>query len=370
MLVVMCVTSLSACKNTINSVDESLVFRVENVSKRGNVVLDTSLADLKEKNIEIADLIEVSFGENTYVMPFAKTYSDVDVGNMMMRYDADDDEVCLVINGGDFATSTGFADKKEISEDPGYSWDMAYDSLTIGLKEKQGYRDEYETRNLERSNDRSDYATLDDKQYANYREVKVSGIREKILYRGSSPLDEDLKRNEYIMTFIEEDGIKSIINTTDSVSQMMEYASYKESYYSDCNVVNVEMSYDYNSDVFKEKFKNVILFINENEGPYFVHCKEGKDRTGIVCIIIELFMGTPYDEVVDDYMQTYINYYGLEKGTTKYDMTIKNTITKVLEIAFETDDLNGISLNDKAKEYLLSTGLSEEDLNCLKEKIG
>ncbi len=51
------------------------------------------------------------------------------------------------------------------------------------------------------------------------------------------------------------------------------------------------------------------------EGPYYIHCQEGKDRTGFVCIVIEALCGASYQKLVDDYMYKYYNYYKITKDT-------------------------------------------------------
>ena len=41
---------------------------------------------------------------------------------------------------------------------------------------------------------------------------------------------------------------------------------------------SVEMNYDFAGKEFGQKVKKSVLFITENDGPYLIHCKEGKDR--------------------------------------------------------------------------------------------
>ncbi len=71
----------------------------------------------------------------------------------------------------------------------------------------------------------------------------------------------------------------------------------------------------------KKMFESIL----DNDGPYYIHCLEGKDRTGYVCMVIEALCGASYEELVEDYFITYHNYYGIEKGTSKYDL-IKRSI--------------------------------------------
>lgn len=367
LLLALVATNLIFNKKEAN-IETAYAVPIKKISKRGNAILDISLDELNGKNIELADVVKISFGETTLIIPFGTNYSDVDTGETMLRYDKDDDEIGIVVNGGNFANKYGVAVSKEISEDPGYVWEINYDSVEISLEEKEGYAEQYRIRNLERSNNRDDYPQLDDRQFANYRNINTTGIGENMLYRGSTPIDNGLGRNEYIMSFLEEDGIKTIINLNNPVSEAKELCP-SDSYYHKCNVHYAEMAYDYSSDIFKEKVKGCIRFINENDGPYYIHCKEGKDRTGFICALIECYMGADYNEIIDDYMETYLNYYKIEKNDETYNATIKNNIEKMLCDAFEVTDLKNAALDEEAREYFVSAGLSTEELLMLKQKL-
>jgi len=54
----------------------------------------------------------------------------------------------------------------------------------------------------------------------------------------------------------------------------------------------------------------VFRFIIANDGPYLIHCTEGKDRAGFVSAVLEALMGADLQEIVADYMKSYENYYG------------------------------------------------------------
>ena len=100
-----------------------------------------------------------------------------------------------------------------------------------------------------------------------------------------------------------------------------------------------------------------------------IHCKEGKDRTGILCAVLECFAGSPAADVERDYMITYRNYYGVEPGTPVYDRILTDNLVKTLCGLFGISDLEGTDLKEAAGRYLLSVGLSEEQLAKLREKI-
>ncbi len=160
---------------------------------------------------------------------------------MVCRFDTEDNEIALAINMGSFASETGIGEKQTIDEDPGFQWNLFVAEVGIALKEKQGYRAEYDARNLTRTNARTDYAALSDDEFANFRVVKAAGVRENTLYRSSSPIDPDLERCEYAMRAMENAGIRSVINLGDSEAAMAAFDAYADSFYSRCSVLNVEM---------------------------------------------------------------------------------------------------------------------------------
>jgi len=350
-------------------VTESYEFAVREVKKRGNVVLDTSFEAMKEINIEPADIISVSIGDQTFDFPVGTSFTDVDVGEMLCRFDVEDAEVALAVNGGSFAETVGMAVKETIDEEPGYRWDLRTDTVTVSLKEKGGYQDEYAIRNLERTNERADYGALSDAEFANCRVVDVPGIKPDVIYRGTTPLDTDMGRNTYAMAFLEENGVRTILNLADSAGEMTAFESYADSYYAACRIRNAEMAYDYASESFAAKVAECFRFILENDGPYYIHCKEGKDRTGIFCAILECFVGAGYEDVENDYMLTYFNFYHVEKGSGTYDAILRTNLTKSLCELFGISDPAQANLEDEAEAYLLSAGLTPEELASLRTKL-
>ena len=340
------------------------------IKKSGNVMLDTTFDEMKANGIEVGDIITVQVSDQTFELPVGTSYTDVDVGCMICRFDTEDNEIALAINMGSFATETGIAQKQTIDEDPGYQWNLFVTEVGIALKEKQGYRTEYDARNLTRTNVRTDYAELSDEDFANFRAVKVAGMRENILYRSSSPIDPDLDRCAYVMQAMENAGIRSVINLGDSEADMKAFEAFADSTYSKCSILNVEMGYDFTSAEFGEKVKACVLFLIENGGPYLIHCKEGKDRTGMLCAILECFAGASADEVKADYMATYRNFYHVEQGDETYDIILRNNLVKTLCALFGVEDLETANLREKAGSYLNSIGLTEKQLDALKMKLG
>ncbi len=106
---------------------------------------------------------------------------------------------------------------------------------------------------------------------------------------------------------------------------------------------------------------------DDKDGPYLVHCTEGKDRTGFVCMLIEMLCGASYQEIVDDYMITYDNYYGIteQKDKAKYDIILdKNLIAMMYTVAgSKTVDLKTADLSALARAYLVKAGMTEAQID-------
>ena len=363
-------SAFEAAEDPAESTPESYTVAIRDIRKHGNVILDTDFETMNAHGMEIGDIITATVGEKSFCLPIGTAHADVDSGSMLCRFDTEDNEVSLAINMGSFASEAGVGEKHSIEEAPGYRWDVYIGEVTLALKEKQGYRAEYDARNLTRTNERADYPALTDEEFSNFRAVAATGIREDWLYRSSTPIEPALGRNEYAMAAMEKAGIRAVINLDDSVDEMKSYPAYPGSWYSRCAVVNPEMTYDFGTGEFAGKVKQSVLFLLENDGPFLIHCKEGKDRTGILCAILECFAGASAEEVTGDYMLTYANFYGILPGDGAYDVILSNNLVKTLCGLYGIDSLDGTDLQKEAADYLLSTGLDETQLHQLAAKLG
>lgn len=361
---------ITGCRNgETNKSPEAMKISIREINKHGNVILNTAFDEMKAAGIDIGDIITVKADDKKFDLPVGTAFTDVDSGNMICRFDLEDNEVALAINYGSFAETAGLAKKQTIDEAPGFKWEIFVDVIELSLKEKKGYLDEYNARNLTRTDVRGDYPELADEDFANFRAVAVSGLKENTLYRSSSPVEPALGRNEYAMAATERAGIKTIINLDDSVDVMKNYPTFPDSYYSRCAIVNPEMGYDFESKEFAAKVKECILFIIENDGPYLVHCKEGKDRTGILCAILECFVCASSDDIKHDYMLTYRNYYGVKPEDSVYPIIVNNNLIKTLTALLGIDNIETANLKEAAKRYLVSIGLTNEQLEILGERL-
>jgi LysM repeat protein len=128
------------------------------------------------------------------------------------------------------------------------------------------------------------------------------------------------------------------------------------------------MGLAYASSEFKASVIKGLVFMSENKGPYHFHCTEGKDRAGFFGAMFGALMGASKDEIVKDYMQSYINYYGIEEGTDQYKL-ISQDVLAMLKVIAGTDDLDKADLAEAAKNYLLSGGMKAEQIETLKTNL-
>lgn len=163
--------------------------------------------------------------------------------------------------------------------------------------------------------------------------------------------------------------IKTVMNMADSEGQMKAYSEFASTYYAGCDIIPLNMGMNFSSEEFRQKLAEGFRYIASHEGPYLIHCNEGKDRTGFALGLLECLMGAGKEEIIEDYMLTFYNYYGIEPGTDLYTRTADSNLLKSLAEAFHTESLDGIDLAKSAEAYLEEIGMTADEIKTLKEKL-
>ena len=249
------------------------------------------------------------------------------------------------------------------------------EQVTIKLNAKGKYLETQNALGTPYLNDRLAYES--DEVFANFRSLKGGNLKDNFLYRGASPVDNCRNRASYVNDLLEKYDIKAVVDLADSNDDMEKYfasedfnSEYTKDLYENGKDIVLSMSSDYSSDKYKQSLANGLRFIMENDGPIYIHCLEGKDRTGFVCFVIEALMGATYEEMLNDYMTTYQNYFGI---TLKDDEEKYDAIANLYFVSF-VEYLCGSEVNEEtkqsdfseyAKAYLLSCGMSEDEINQL-----
>ena len=143
--------------------------------------------------------------------------------------------------------------------------------------------------------------------------------------------------------------------------------------YDQGKVLPVALNMNYTSVEFRQKLAEALAEMAEQPGLYLVHCTEGEDRTGYVCILLEALCGASYAELEADYMLTYDNYYGINKesDSEKYDAIVESVFLPMLQsLAGNTSaGLRNTDYSVYAGQVLMSGGLTCEQIDGLKARL-
>ena len=110
-----------------------------------------------------------------------------------------------------------------------------------------------------------------------------------------------------------------------------------------------------NDDILKDAFA---VFGNKDNYPIVMHCSIGTDRTGMLAFLINALLGVSEEDLYKDYL--YSNFANI--GGNRNPSTI-NTYIKTFKY------YDGETLAEKVKNYLISVGVSEQDINTLIEMM-
>ena len=383
LLAILAAFALASCASNKVAVVETTTpkldgLQIVDIEKYGNIVLPISATDFLNSGFNYEDIVTVSFLDRKIDMPVCDTYFDVDSGDYVLMAEINKetnvDKIVVAISMGDFATTNKLAVQETLEDGIGYKWNYLNDydktcTFTIELKEKGGYHADRLAHQLIRTNEREDYKNLSDEEFANFRMIKTSGIGENKIFRSSSPVNSEIGRGTYAMKATEDHGIKTIVNLADTEQEVKDRDTYKDSFYSKQKVIAAGLNIDFSSTTFKEGLARAIHSMADSEAPFLIHCNEGKDRAGYLSALIECLMGASLDEVVEDYMITYYNYYNVVPGTEQYDAIRDKKIIKQLKTAFEVNDLANANLSQLCEKFLHSIGVTEEDIKKLKLEL-
>ena len=253
------------------------------------------------------------------------------------------------------------------------------DNATVTLREAGKYADVQEALSQTYSNDRSEYAN--DSTFANFRSLSGGKLKKDFLFRGASPVDNEKNRAPYANALLEQNEIGFVLDLADSETDLFGYfededfcSDYAKKLYDEGNMALLSMSSNYGSDSYKQKLASGFVQMLEAKGKIYVHCLEGKDRTGFVCVLLEALSGASYDEMLSDYMKTYENYYGVtEAGTPEKYAAIAdlyfNAFASYLHGTEDVTELKSADYTADAESYLLDAGMTQEEIDALKALI-
>ena len=247
------------------------------------------------------------------------------------------------------------------------------EEVKISLEEKGRYREEYEAYSVPDGAIQAEGQS--DEAFRNAHEVTAGRIAEKRLYRGSSPFDQRCGRVGLMGQYMEDNGILCVLDLSDTQEKLQGYTDLPEhttSMIADDQVIACSIGVDYADPVAMQTLGQGLARMSEMEGPYLVQCNLGRDRTGVVCALLEALCGASYQEIVDDYMISYDKLHGVDMNpeTLQYRL-FKQRIDDQMNVLFgiAIDELPESDLAAAATDYLTRCGMTKAQTELLRERL-
>lgn len=342
---------------------------IDDIDSYGMLVPSFSPSDLMAAGFAYADLLDVRIGDNIVLhnVPFTTGFNEVGVmETCFCDYNGLGQMYGFGLLHGNFSERIG---------------GRIGDKIVVTMSEKQGYKDTYEIMHSVYGYDPKGYDSPE--IFANFREVKTTGMKPGVLYRSSNPLNpkDNAVRFAFVDSLARLVGIQTEIDLADTEEKIKLYrtredftSTYCPALFDAKKVIPLGLTADTYSKTFMQTFGNGLRFMINNEPPYLVHCNEGKDRCGFAILVLEALAGATYEEVAADYMQTLINFYKIKKGDNSYKVRQTLSIDRLvwlLENVDAVDDFTGIDwtkadpkkvdLKKAAENYVMGCGLSAEE---------
>lgn len=331
----------------------------------GNCILDIDQRDFRKAGFSVYDTIDITVTGRTYHGMIIDNYALLPVGVAFIFFDK---------NGVDITASIEFMDT---------GWAIG-DRMSV---KKTGYNDlRTFLPNLCLPKKTQEQCETD-AEYGNFREITAGDIASGRLYRSSTPIY-DGKDNRILVVneLCQQSDISYIIGMDKNEKKVQElYAAgkldgtYYKTVYENGDVYNESIT----CMIFTNpEFKMVMESIIENDGSYLISCLIGQDRTGFIVMLIETLMGATYEEMCDDFMLSYYNFYGITEGMDEYDLEVQARFDRmfigvhyidIIDSPEKIDwyeDVGSYDLYSDAVHFVKKQyGMTDSDIQLLKDRL-
>lgn len=356
MLILLCTVLLSACAHNLDSRVQELQTVVAGYDTFGQMVLDINREDMQKAGFTPGDCITATIDGTAFDMPYYTGYFTRNGELVIVDYPNSTNTALTSTNVGVKDLFPGMVNK----------------TIRLALKEKGRYLDVENTLGMQYSDNREDFRS--DVEFANAREVTVTGMAGGVLYRSASPFDNAHNRAPYVSAYLQANGVKTALDLTDNADIIGKYANipaYSRQMIDAGNVVLCKIDANYRSETYNRTLASGLIEMMNHPAPYVVHCTEGKDRTGYVCALLEALAGATYDEIVDDYLVTYGNYFHItpEKDPRACQLLLELRLEDAMMFFCDISDagkLRSIDLGKAMQQHLVRYGMSVGQVQELK----
>lgn len=215
----------------------------------------------------------------------------------------------------------------------------------------------------------------------NVRDIGGYGqIKQGMIYRGGSfeKYDKNAKKvvinvtAEGVKTLLEQLAIKTEVDLRRDDPDEHENCDLTKSSVSGLAYVALPLEY-HNHNILTwtdDKYNNPLrikqffeLLAEESNYPIYMHCSQGKDRTGCLAYLVEALMNVDETSRYMDYLFSSFSAYSNRVNRTGIDSFYGKTLSQYGDAS--------LSLGEKTYKYLHEViGVSEENLNTVKQLLG
>ena len=318
---------------------------------------------------QMGDIVTVAInGYDTLEMPVVESAYDVPIAGFALVAIKDYDYLILSVHYGHMSNILKITDVVIPIE------------VSISMKEKGGFLFGLEMRNVQNMDYYAEiYPDLSIEEFANFREVRTTGMGKNRLYRSSNPVDPGLGRNLYADSLAKVAGVSTFINLSDSEEFAKSCSSFDSSYYATQNIIFLSLPVYFYSWQFEEGIVTGFRYMIEHDGPYLVHCTFGMDRTGFTIAVLEGLMGATTEDLQADYSKTFSNFFNVvdrmhvalneqQVGFFR-DVVIRNMRTVYHAKGIDVPVTEPIDWAAATEKYLEKIGMTQEEIAALKERL-
>lgn len=333
--------------------------------KSDGVFIEISVADFNALGFAFGDSVDVAFS-NGYTLKGLPYYSGafVEPGEALLA---------------------GFSSLPYIEVGMSYGDDLWVtaglsegDTATVTLAEPGAFADIQKALDLSYTDKRADYPN--DVAFANFRELSGGNLKPGKFFRGASPVNNKKNRAAYANALIADAGVQMDFDLADNYDEIEGFlkenaeagvdVSHFEGLRNAGNVIAIDLSEAYLSEGYGQKLAAGLVELMQHDGPVYIHCTAGKDRTGFACMLLEALAGASYQQIVDDYMITYDNYYRINatNDAKRFSIIKEQRLDSMLRHVVGAEkgaDLASADLSAGARNYLKAVGMTDGQIDQL-----
>lgn len=254
------------------------------------------------------------------------------------------------------------------------------DKCRITLREKGKYKNVVDSIDVTYSTNPDDYKCIED--YTNFRPLNGGRLKKNYIYRSASPCGKLFIRSDYVSKMFEKYHIAYAINLTDSeeivdkiYNDKRLISEYWRKLYQNKKVCINRLKANYRTKEYGRLVAKLFRTIITLDEPNFaIHCYEGRDRTGLVCFIMQVLASCSSEEVEDEYMESFRCFNNISKHLdfNKYRVHREIYYDDFVRNVCRVDDINMSQevLYEKVINYLTDIcEMTLEEIDALTNKI-